>query len=56
MFNIAIGGFFIVASKYSYFWVIILTPLISIIISSTSVILSLLLSGKEIDFPSTVFS
>lgn len=38
---IAIGGFFIVASKYSYFWVIVLTPLISIIISSTSVVLSL---------------
>lgn len=40
--SIAIGGFFIVASKYSYLWVLLLTPLISITITSTSVLFSIL--------------
>ncbi len=33
--SIAIGGFFIVPSRYSFFWVIFLIPLISISITST---------------------
>jgi urea transporter/murein DD-endopeptidase MepM/ murein hydrolase activator NlpD len=39
---IAIGGFFIVSSKYSFLWVLLLTPLISILISSTNAIFGLL--------------
>lgn len=39
--SIAIGGFFIIPSKWSFLWVILLTPLISIILTSTSVIFSL---------------
>ncbi len=31
---IAIGGFFLVSSKYSFLWVILLTPIISILITS----------------------
>ncbi len=38
---IAIGGFFIVPSKYSFLWVILLTPLISIMITSTSALFSI---------------
>lgn len=38
---IAIGGFFIIPSKHSFLWVLLLTPLISIIIVSTSTILAL---------------
>ena len=38
---IAIGGFFIVPSKYSFLSVILLTPLISITITSTMAIMSL---------------
>jgi len=34
---IAIGGFFFIPSKYSFLWVILLTPIISIIISSTNI-------------------
>jgi len=34
---IAIGGFFIIPSKYSFLWVILLTPIISFIITATSV-------------------
>ncbi len=34
---IAIGGFFFIPSKYSFLWVLLLTPIISIIISSTNV-------------------
>jgi urea transporter len=34
---IAIGGFFVIPSKYSFLWVILLTPIISFIITSTSV-------------------
>ena len=34
--SIAIGGFFIIPSKYSYLWVILLTPLISIFLTSTN--------------------
>ena len=37
---IAIGGFFIIPSKQSFLWVLLLTPLISIIIVSTSTILA----------------
>jgi urea transporter len=39
--SVAIGGFFIIPSKWSFLWVILLTPLISIILTSTSVIFSL---------------
>ncbi|MDD5572096.1 MAG: urea transporter, partial [Bacteroidales bacterium] len=39
---IAIGGIFIVPSKYSYLWVILLTPLISILITSSIAIFSIL--------------
>ncbi|MCF8236219.1 MAG: urea transporter [Bacteroidales bacterium] len=38
---LAIGGFFIVASRYSFLWVILLTPLISIAITSSSALFSL---------------
>jgi urea transporter len=38
---IAIGGFFIVSSKFSFLWVLLLVPLISIILSSTNVVLSM---------------
>jgi urea transporter len=38
---IAIGGFFIIPSKYSFLWVILLTPLISLTITSTMAVLSL---------------
>jgi urea transporter len=34
--SIAIGGFFFIPSKYSFLWVVLLTPIISIIITSTS--------------------
>ncbi|MCK4569711.1 MAG: urea transporter [Bacteroidales bacterium] len=33
---IAIGGFFVIPSKWSYLWVILLTPLTSFLITSTS--------------------
>lgn len=39
--SIAIGGFFIIPSKYSFLWVILLVPLISICITSTMTIMSL---------------
>jgi len=35
---IAIGGFFIVPSRSSYFWVILLTPLIAIVTSASTVV------------------
>jgi urea transporter len=38
---IAIGGFFIIPSRYSFLWVILLTPLISITITSSMAVLSL---------------
>ncbi len=38
---IAIGGFFIVSSKFSFLWVLLMVPLISIILSSTNVLLSM---------------
>ncbi len=41
LFAIAIGGFFIIPSKYSFLWVILLVPLISICITSTMTIMSL---------------
>jgi len=37
---IAIGGFFVIPSKYSFLWVVLLTPLIAIVITSTSVLFS----------------
>ncbi|MBI9034266.1 MAG: urea transporter [Bacteroidales bacterium] len=37
---IAIGGFFLITNTYSYLWVLLLTPLNSIIISSSSIILA----------------
>ena len=39
--SIAIGGFFIIPSRWSFVWVILLTPLISIILTSTYTIFSL---------------
>ena len=39
--SIAIGGFFIIPSWWSFLWVILLTPLISIILTSTNVIFSI---------------
>jgi len=38
---IAIGGFFIISSRTSFLWVILLTPLISILIASTSEVLGM---------------
>lgn len=37
---IAIGGFFVVSSRTSFLWVVLLTPVTSILISSSSVVLS----------------
>jgi len=37
---IAVGGFFIISSRTSFLWVILLTPLISILIASTSEVYS----------------
>ncbi|TRZ75341.1 MAG: peptidase M23 [Bacteroidetes bacterium] len=39
--SIAIGGFYIIPSRWSFLWVILLTPLISIILSSTQLIFSI---------------
>lgn len=39
---IAIGGFFIIPSKYSFLWVILLTPIISFVITSTGAFFNLL--------------
>ncbi len=39
--SIAIGGFFIIPSRWSFLWVILLTPLISIILTSTQVVFSM---------------
>ncbi len=36
---IALGGFFMIASKWSLLWVLILTPIVSLVISGTSVLL-----------------
>jgi len=36
---IAMGGFFTIPSKYSFLWVILLTPVISLVISSSTVVL-----------------
>jgi urea transporter len=38
--SIAIGGFFIIPSKYSYLWVMVLTPLIVILTSGFTVLLN----------------
>lgn len=38
---IAIGGFFIIPSKYSFLWVMLLTPLISLTITSSMAVLNL---------------
>ena len=38
---IAIGGFFVVSSRYSFLWVILVTPLISITITSSTTVLNL---------------
>lgn len=38
--SIAIGGFFIIPSRYSYLWVVLLTPLIAVIIIASNAILS----------------
>jgi urea transporter/murein DD-endopeptidase MepM/ murein hydrolase activator NlpD len=39
--SIAIGGFFIIPSRWSFLWVLLLTPLISIILTSTNAIFSI---------------
>lgn len=52
---IAIGGYFIIPSKYSFLWVILLTPLISIILTSTNVIFGIFqLSVFSLPFNLTV--
>ncbi|HNX42877.1 MAG TPA: urea transporter [Bacteroidales bacterium] len=52
---IAIGGFYIVSSRTSFLWVILLTPLISILVTSTSVILGTFqLSTYSLPFNLTV--
>lgn len=38
--SIAIGGFFIISSRTSFLWVVLLTPVISIILSGTTELLS----------------
>ncbi len=38
--SIAVGGFFIISSRTSFLWVILLTPIISILLSSTSELLA----------------
>ncbi|MEA3477605.1 MAG: urea transporter, partial [Bacteroidota bacterium] len=38
---IAVGGFFVIPSKYSFLWVVLLTPLVSIVITSTSMLFSI---------------
>jgi len=52
--SIAIGGFFIVSSRYSFLWVILLTPLISVIIAAANVVLGIY-QLPYITFPSTVW-
>jgi urea transporter/murein DD-endopeptidase MepM/ murein hydrolase activator NlpD len=39
--SIAIGGFFVIPSRWSCLWVIVLTPLISIILTSTQTLFSI---------------
>ncbi len=39
--SIAVGGFFIIPSRWSFLWVILLTPVISIILTSTQAIFSI---------------
>jgi len=39
--SIAVGGFFIIPSRWSFLWVILLTPIISIILTSTQTIFSI---------------
>jgi urea transporter/murein DD-endopeptidase MepM/ murein hydrolase activator NlpD len=39
--SIAIGGFFIIPSRWSFLWVILLTPVISIILTSTQTFFSM---------------
>jgi len=39
--SIAVGGFFIIPSRWSFLWVILLTPLISIILTGTQHVFSL---------------
>jgi len=49
--SIAIGGFFIIPSRWSFLWVILLTPLISIILVGTTIIfMSLQLSVFSLPF------
>ncbi len=38
--SIALGGFFLVASKHSYFWVLLSVPVITILISASSAVFS----------------
>ncbi len=52
---IAIGGFYIIPSRTSFLWVILLTPLISILVTGTSVILAMFqLSTYSLPFNLTV--
>ena len=39
--SIAVGGFFIIPSRWSFLWVVLLTPLISIILTSSQAIFSI---------------
>ena len=52
---IAVGGYFIIPSRYSYLWVILLTPLISIFLTSTNAVFELFqLSIYSLPFNLTV--
>jgi urea transporter len=49
--GIAIGGFFTIPSKYSYLWVVVLTPLTAIILTATNTLfISLQLSIYSLPF------
>lgn len=49
---IAIGGFFIIPSKYSYLWVILLTPITSILLTSSK----MLFTGLQLSIYSLPFN
>jgi urea transporter/murein DD-endopeptidase MepM/ murein hydrolase activator NlpD len=39
--SMAIGGFFVIPSRWSFLWVVLLTPIISILLTSTQTLLSI---------------
>jgi len=53
--SIAVGGFFIIPSWYSYLWVLLLTPLVSVLVTGTHTLFSLFqLSVFSLPFNLTV--